>query len=60
VTHTFEPSLPDELSICVQEILEVWEEYDDGWCSVKRVSGNQEEDGVVPRDCLEPILDAES
>lgn len=52
VEHTFIPSLADELSIKVGEVLTMLEEYEDEWCLVERLGGRSGERGVVPRFCL--------
>ena len=52
VEHTFIPSLADELSIKVGEILTMLEEYEDEWCLVERLGSRSGERGVVPRFCL--------
>ena len=53
VEHTFIPSLADELSIKVGEILTMLEEYEDEWCLVQRVGGAEPARGVVPRFCVQ-------
>ena len=52
VEHTFIPSLADELSIKVGEVLTMLEEYEDEWCLVERIGARSGERGVVPRFCL--------
>ncbi|RPD56347.1 hypothetical protein L226DRAFT_573985 [Lentinus tigrinus ALCF2SS1-7] len=52
VEHTFIPSLADELSIKVGEVLNMLEEYEDEWCLVERIGSRAGERGVVPRFCL--------
>lgn len=52
VEHTFVPSLADELSIKVGEVLNMLEEYEDEWCLVERIGSRSSERGVVPRFCL--------
>ena len=52
VEHTFVPSLADELSIKVGEVLNMIEEYEDEWCLVERIGSRSGERGVVPRFCL--------
>ena len=52
VEHTFIPSLADELSIKVGEVLTMLEEYEDEWCLVERIGSRSSERGVVPRFCL--------
>ncbi|KAI1791704.1 hypothetical protein LXA43DRAFT_888644 [Ganoderma leucocontextum] len=52
VEHTFIPSLADELSIKVGEVLTMLEEYEDEWCLVERLGSRSAERGVVPRFCL--------
>ncbi|PIL24512.1 hypothetical protein GSI_14268 [Ganoderma sinense ZZ0214-1] len=52
VEHTFIPSLADELSIKVGDVLTMLEEYEDEWCLVERIGARSGERGVVPRFCL--------
>ncbi|EJF66312.1 hypothetical protein BD309DRAFT_561939 [Dichomitus squalens] len=52
VEHTFIPSLADELSVKVGEVLTMLEEYEDEWCLVERLGSRSGERGVVPRFCL--------
>ncbi|KAH9928487.1 uncharacterized protein BXZ73DRAFT_102328 [Epithele typhae] len=52
VEHTFVPSLADELSIKVGDVLQMLEEYEDEWCLVERIGSRAGERGVVPRFCL--------
>ena len=52
VEHTFVPSLADELSIKVGEVLLMLEEYEDEWCLVERLGKHAGDRGVVPRFCL--------
>lgn len=49
VQYTFIPSLPDELSISVGEVVRIIHEYDDGWSLCSNVQGEQ---GVIPNECL--------
>jgi len=50
VKGTFIPTLPDEMSINVGEVVRVLAEYDDGWVLCGNVSGDK---GMVPSECLE-------
>jgi len=50
VKSTFIPTLPDELSLTMGEILQVVNEYDDGWALCANRMGEQ---GMVPLDCLD-------
>ncbi|EMD38230.1 hypothetical protein CERSUDRAFT_93761 [Gelatoporia subvermispora B] len=52
VDNTFQPNLPDELTIHVGETLQMMAEYEDEWCLVQRVGGLGGELGVIPRFCL--------
>jgi hypothetical protein len=46
----FIPSLPDELSITVGEVVRVVKVFDDGWALCANQRGEQ---GVVPVECLD-------
>ena len=46
----FIPTLPDELSITVGEVVRVIKAFDDGWALCANVRGDQ---GVVPLECLD-------
>jgi len=50
VKSTFIPTLPDELSLTMGEVLRVVNEYDDGWALCANRMGEQ---GMVPLDCLD-------
>jgi hypothetical protein len=50
VKSTFIPTLPDELSLTMGEVLRVLSEYDDGWVLCANRMGEQ---GMVPLDCLD-------
>lgn len=50
VKSTFIPTLPDELSLTMGEMLHVLSEYDDGWALCANRMGEQ---GMVPLDCLD-------
>jgi hypothetical protein len=50
VKGTFIPTLPDELSLTIGEVLRVLSEYDDGWVLCANRMGEQ---GMVPLDCLD-------
>jgi hypothetical protein len=50
VKFTFIPSLEDELSIANGEVVEILQEYDDGWALCANARGTQ---GMVPVECLE-------
>jgi len=50
VKSTFIPTLPDELSINIGEVVGVMAEYDDGWVLCANALG---EKGMVPLECLE-------
>ena len=50
VKFTFIPSLPDELSIANGEVVEILQEYDDGWALCINA---REVQGMVPLECLE-------
>ncbi|KAG5642881.1 hypothetical protein DXG03_001923 [Asterophora parasitica] len=50
VISTFIPTLPDELSISVGEVIRVHAEYDDGWAMCSNARG---ETGMVPLECLD-------
>jgi len=50
VKSTFIPTLPDELSINIGEVVRVLAEYDDGWVLCSNALG---EKGMVPSECLE-------
>ena len=52
VGSTFVPSLDDELTVRIGELLMMLEEYEDQWCLVQRASKSLPERGVVPRFCL--------
>jgi hypothetical protein len=54
VQDIFTPSLDDELTIEMDEILKLLEEYQDGWCLVER-SRNGER-GVIPRFCVKDAI----
>jgi hypothetical protein len=47
---TFIPTLPDELSIRMGEIVRVLAEYDDGWALCTNAHGER---GMVPLECLD-------
>ncbi|KAJ3719929.1 hypothetical protein C8R42DRAFT_672188 [Lentinula raphanica] len=49
VRYTFVPNLPDELTILDGEVLNVLQEYDDGWVLCSNDKG---ETGMVPLECL--------
>ncbi|KAJ3861056.1 hypothetical protein EV359DRAFT_5460, partial [Lentinula novae-zelandiae] len=49
VRCTFVPNLPDELTVLNGEVLNVLQEYDDGWVSCSNSKG---ETGMVPLECL--------
>jgi len=49
VKFTFIPSLPDELSISNGEVVEVLQEFDDGWALCRNGRGLE---GMVPMECL--------
>ncbi|KAG5637940.1 hypothetical protein H0H81_002534 [Sphagnurus paluster] len=53
VTTTFTPTLDDELSIKVGEIVHMLSEYRDGWCFVQRLGRMNAPKGAVPRFCLQ-------
>jgi hypothetical protein len=50
VKATFIPTMPDELTISIGEIVRVKKEYDDGWASCVNVKGEQ---GMIPLECLD-------
>ena len=52
ISDTFVPSLEDELSVKLHEVVRLLEEYDDDWCLVQRVGRPDAPKGVVPRFCL--------
>ncbi|KAJ7882109.1 hypothetical protein B0H13DRAFT_1498449, partial [Mycena leptocephala] len=49
VLYEFVPSLPDELSITVGEVVNMVSEYDDGWALCTNRRGDK---GMVPCECL--------
>jgi hypothetical protein len=49
VRYTFVPNLPDELAILNGEVLDVLQEYDDGWALCTNSKGEM---GMVPLECL--------
>ncbi|KAJ3907392.1 hypothetical protein F5879DRAFT_875726 [Lentinula edodes] len=49
VQCTFVPNLPDELTVLNGEVLNVLQEYDDGWVFCSNSKG---ETGMVPLECL--------
>ncbi|KAJ3999692.1 hypothetical protein F5050DRAFT_876530 [Lentinula boryana] len=49
VRRTFVPNLPDELTVLNGEMLDVLQEYDDGWVLCSNSKG---ETGMVPLECL--------
>ncbi|OCH92090.1 hypothetical protein OBBRIDRAFT_475532 [Obba rivulosa] len=58
VENTFQPSLPDELTIFVGETLRMFAEYEDDWCLVRRTGDTCGQLGVVPRFCLRERSDS--
>ncbi|KAG6820851.1 hypothetical protein H0H93_010678 [Arthromyces matolae] len=50
VRSTFIPTLPDELTIGIGEMLRILTEYDDGWTLCSNARG---EIGMVPLECLD-------
>jgi len=50
VSYEFVPSLPDELSIMIGEVVNVVSEYDDGWALCSNARGDK---GMVPLECLD-------
>lgn len=53
VAASFTPSLDDELSIKIGDIVRMLEEFRDGWCLIQRVGRIDAPKGVVPRFCLQ-------
>ncbi|KAJ3750386.1 hypothetical protein DFH05DRAFT_1409835 [Lentinula detonsa] len=49
VRRTFVPNLPDELTVLNGEMLDILQEYDDGWVLCSNSKG---ETGMVPLECL--------
>ncbi|KAI8074454.1 hypothetical protein BC940DRAFT_230751 [Gongronella butleri] len=51
VSATYTPTLSDEIEIQVGDQVQVFEEYDDGWCLGVNVTRGQTR-GVFPKHCV--------
>lgn len=54
VRRPFEPTLPDELAVNLDERVRVLHRFDDGWGLIEKVrrDGKEGERGLIPMDCL--------
>ncbi|ORX51719.1 hypothetical protein DM01DRAFT_255755 [Hesseltinella vesiculosa] len=53
VTATYTPTLSDEIDIQAGDQVQVFEEYDDGWCLGLNLTRGQTR-GVFPKHCVLP------
>jgi hypothetical protein len=61
VRRPFEPTLPDELAVELNDRVRVLHRYDDGWGLVEMVGREEERGvtGVIPMDCLRTVEELE-